>query len=46
VTFEPLGPGGDPYPAMYGRPDKAKLDALVQNSIRYFRDCEELVLSE
>lgn len=46
VTFEPLGPGGDPYPAMYGRPDKAKLDALVTNSIRYFRDCEELVLSE
>src|ERR1017187_2685203 len=25
VTFEPLGPGGDPYPAMYGKPDKAKL---------------------
>lgn len=46
VTFEPLGPGGDPYPAMYGRPDKAKLDALVMNSIRYFRDCEDLVLSE
>jgi D-psicose/D-tagatose/L-ribulose 3-epimerase len=46
VTFEPLGPGGDPYPAMYGRPNKAKLDALVQNSIRYFRECEDLVLSE
>lgn len=46
VTFEPLGPGGDPYPAMYGRPDKTKLDALVNNSIRYFRECEELVLSE
>jgi D-psicose/D-tagatose/L-ribulose 3-epimerase len=46
VTFEPLGPGGDPYPAMYGRPDNAKLDALVMDSIRYFRDCEELVLSE
>jgi sugar phosphate isomerase/epimerase len=46
VTFEPLGPGGDPYPAMYGRPDKAKLDALVANSIRYFRQCEEMVLSE
>lgn len=46
VTFEPLGPGGDPYPAMYGRPDKAKLDALVMNSIHYFRECEELVLSE
>lgn len=46
VSFEPLGPGGDPYPAMYGRPDKAKLDALVMNSIRYFRECEEMVLSE
>jgi D-psicose/D-tagatose/L-ribulose 3-epimerase len=46
VSFEPLGPSGDPYPAMYGRPDKAKLDALVMNSILYFRECEELVLSE
>jgi sugar phosphate isomerase/epimerase len=46
VTFEPLGPGGDPYPAMYGRPDKSKLDALVSKSISYFRDCEDLVLAE
>jgi sugar phosphate isomerase/epimerase len=46
VSFEPLGPGGDPYPAMYGTPDQAKLDALVGNSVRYFRECEELVLSE
>lgn len=46
VTFEPLGPGGDPYPAMHGRPDKLKLDALVSTSIHYFRDCEELVLSD
>jgi D-psicose/D-tagatose/L-ribulose 3-epimerase len=46
VTFEPLGPGGDPYPAMHGRPDKAKLDALVSTSIRYFHDCEDLVLAE
>lgn len=46
VTFEPLGPGGDPYPAMYGRPDKAKLDALVTRSVRYFRECEEMVLGE
>ena len=46
VSFEPLGPGGDPYPAMYGRPDKAKLDRLVMDSIRYFRECEALVLSE
>jgi len=46
VSFEPLGPGGDPYPAMYGRPDKPKLDALVMNSIQYFRECEEMVLAE
>jgi sugar phosphate isomerase/epimerase len=46
VTFEPLGPGGDPYPAMYGRSDKAKLDALVSQSVRYFRECEEMVLAE
>jgi D-psicose/D-tagatose/L-ribulose 3-epimerase len=46
VTFEPLGPGGDPYSAMDGRPDQPKLDALVVESIHYFRDCEESVLSE
>ncbi|MGH9342540.1 MAG: sugar phosphate isomerase/epimerase family protein [Terriglobia bacterium] len=46
VTFEPLGPGGDPYPAMHGRPNKPKLDVLVSTSISYFRACEELVLSE
>jgi D-psicose/D-tagatose/L-ribulose 3-epimerase len=45
VTFEPLGPGGDPYPAMYGRPDCPKLDALVVESIRYFREREEAVLA-
>jgi D-psicose/D-tagatose/L-ribulose 3-epimerase len=46
VTFEPLGPGGDPYPAMHGKPDKPKLDSLVSTSIRYFRECEEMVLAE
>jgi D-psicose/D-tagatose/L-ribulose 3-epimerase len=46
VTFEPLGPGGDPYPAMHGKPDKAKLDALVSTSIEYFREVEEMVLAE
>lgn len=46
ISFEPLGPGGDPYPAMFGRPNKPKLDALVMNSISYFRDCEDLVLNE
>lgn len=45
VTFEPLGPGGDPYPAMYGKPDPAELDALVLDSVRYFRDREQAVLT-
>lgn len=45
VSFEPLGPGGDPYPAMYGRPNSAKLDTLVRNSIRYFREVEEMVVT-
>jgi D-psicose/D-tagatose/L-ribulose 3-epimerase len=46
VTFEPLGPGGDPYPAMHGKPDKRKLDALVATSVSYFRECEELVMAD
>lgn len=45
VTPEPLGPGGDPYPAMYGKPDKALLDDLVITSIDYFR-CREKLLVE
>ncbi len=44
VTFEPLGPGGDPYPAMYGDPDPAMLDELVSQSVNYFRSREEAVL--
>ena len=44
VTPEPLGPGGDPYPAMYGRPDKNLLDNLVQQTTRYFREREEILL--
>lgn len=45
VTPEPLGPGGDPYPAMNGNPDPAALDRLVQQSVTYFREREEAVLS-
>jgi len=45
VTPEPLGPGGDPYPAMYGRPDRGKLDRLVSRTANYFREREEEVLS-
>lgn len=44
VTPEPLGPGGDPYPAMYGKPDKAKLDRMVTQSAAYFRQREEVLL--
>jgi D-psicose/D-tagatose/L-ribulose 3-epimerase len=44
VTPEPLGPGGDPYPAMNSRPDPAKLDRLVQETADYFRERETAVL--
>ncbi|MCD9022495.1 sugar phosphate isomerase/epimerase family protein [Cohnella silvisoli] len=46
VTPEPLGPGGDPYPAMYGKPQTAKLDHLVMQSISYFRERENVLLAE
>ena len=29
ATPEPLGPGGDPYPAMFAEPDPQALDKLV-----------------
>jgi len=45
VTPEPLGPGGDPYPAMYGKPNRALQDRLVTQTARYFREREETLLS-
>lgn len=45
VTPEPLGPGGNPYPAMYGKPDKAALDEMVMQTARYFREREEALLA-
>jgi D-psicose/D-tagatose/L-ribulose 3-epimerase len=39
-TPEPLGPGGDPYPAMFGKPDHKVLNKLVGDSARYFRERE------
>ena len=45
VTPEPLGPGGDPYPAMHGKPDPAILDTLVCRTAAYFREREERVLT-
>jgi sugar phosphate isomerase/epimerase len=44
VTPEPLGPGGDPYPAMNGKPDPKALDRLVMQTATYFREREEAVL--
>lgn len=44
VTPEPLGPGGDPYPAMFGKPDITKLDRMVLQSAAYFREREEVLL--
>jgi hypothetical protein len=42
-TPEPLGPGGDPYPAMYGRPDPDRLEALVATTAQTWREREEAV---
>ena len=44
VTPEPLGPGGDPYPAMFGKPDSCVLDELVAQTVRYFRERELYVI--
>jgi D-psicose/D-tagatose/L-ribulose 3-epimerase len=43
-TPEPLGPGGDPYPAMHGIPDTKKLDVLVSDTVNYFRERESLLI--
>lgn len=45
VTPEPLGPGGDPYPAMHGMPDGNLLDALVEQTVSTFREREELLVN-
>ncbi|HSV31117.1 MAG TPA: sugar phosphate isomerase/epimerase family protein [Atribacteraceae bacterium] len=44
LTPEPLGPGGDPYPAMWGRTDPDLLDALVRTTAEYFYEREKEVL--
>jgi len=44
VTPEPLGPGGNPYPAMYGRTSEDTLDDLVKNTVSYFRERENIIL--
>jgi len=46
VTPEPLGPGGDPYPAMHGKPNTKSLDRLVTRTAKYFREREASLLAE
>jgi D-psicose/D-tagatose/L-ribulose 3-epimerase len=45
VTPEPLGPGGDPYPAKYSKPNKKLLDQMVLQTASYFRQREEELLA-
>lgn len=44
VTPEPLGPGGDPYPAMNSIPEPEKLNHLVSQTANYFRERENILL--
>ncbi len=44
VTPEPLGPGGDPYPAMHGKPNPKLLDRMVKQTAKYFRERESSLL--
>lgn len=46
ATAEPLGPGGNPYPAMHGNPNASRLDALVNETFDYFRERETEVKKE
>jgi D-psicose/D-tagatose/L-ribulose 3-epimerase len=43
-SAEPLGPGGDPYPQMFGSPEPDILDRLVEQTARYFYEREEEIL--
>lgn len=45
VTPEPLGPGGDPYPAMHSKSDKELLDNLVLKTAKYFYEREAELLA-
>ena len=44
-SAEPLGPGGDPYPQMWGNPPPEVLDPLVSQTASYFYEREEILLS-
>jgi len=42
-TPEPLGPGGDPFPAMFGRSHPDALEKLVRSTAECWREREEAV---
>lgn len=44
-SAEPLGPGGDPYPQMFGNPPPDILDPLVAQTAKYFYEREETLLT-
>lgn len=44
-TPEPLGPGGNPYEAMFGEPDPAVLDDLVARTAATFYEREAEILA-
>lgn len=46
VTPEPLASGGNSYPAMNGKPDSVRLDRLVSQTARYFREQDDAVRAE
>jgi sugar phosphate isomerase/epimerase len=46
ATPEPLGPAGNPYPAMFGKPDEKLLDSLVAETAKYWREREEIVINK
>jgi len=46
ATLEPIGPGGDPYPAMFGKPDEALLDKIVADTASYWRLRESEIKSQ
>lgn len=44
ISPEPLGPGGDPYPAMHGKTDPKILDDMVRKTADYLRQRETYLL--
>ena len=46
VTFNPIGPSARPFAMSERLPDAARMDRLVHDTARYFRQREEIVLAQ